>query len=83
MISMEIDLHGFYLWDAIEEITYTLDICKINGEKELSIIHGYRRGNVIKNYLQSEGFLVKMKREGFILKRKKNSNPGVSTFIVC
>jgi len=77
---MEIDLHAFELWDAIEEVVYKLEDCKIKGVQEISIIHGYKSGHVLKNYFQSDGFLIEMAREGFKLKRKQSSNPGFSVF---
>ena len=77
---MEIDIHGFELIEAIDEISYTLNICKIEGVKEISIIHGYHHGQVLKNYIRSEGFLREMKREGYELRRKCVNNPGVTNF---
>ncbi len=76
---MEINLHGFELWDAIEEVIYKLEDCKIKGVQEISI-HGYKSGHILKNYFQSEEFLIEMAREGFKLKRKQSSNQGVSVF---
>ena len=78
---MEIKIRGLELWEALEEISYCLEECQIKGIQEISIIHGYRKGQVLKNYIQSEGFLKEMKREGFRLKRIESSNPGVSNFI--
>jgi len=78
---MEIRIRGLELWEALEEISYRLEECQIKGIQEISIIHGYRKGQVLKNYIQSEGFLKEMKREGFRLKRIESSNPGVSNFI--
>ena len=72
---MEIDMHGFELWEALEEIVFYLEECKAKDIKEISIIHGFHGGKVLKNYIQSEGFLKEMAREGFQLERKENSNP--------
>ena len=77
---MQIDIHGFELNEAIDEISYTLNACKIEGIKEISIIHGYHHGQVLKNYIRSEGFLNEMKREGYELRRKREDNPGITNF---
>ena len=41
---MEIDLHGFELWEALEEIVCCLEECRVKGISEISIIHGYYGG---------------------------------------
>lgn len=79
---MEVDIHGFELWEAIEEIIYYLEECKVREIQEISIIHGYHSGQVLKNYIQSEGFLKEIAREGFRLKMKESSNIGVSCFLI-
>jgi len=79
---MEVDIHGFELWGAIEEIIYCLEECKVRGIQEISIIHGYHSGKVLKKYIQSEGFLKEIAREGFRLKMKESSNIGVSCFLI-
>lgn len=55
---MEIDLHGLELWEVLEEIVYKLEECKTRGIREITLIHGFHRGQVLKNYIQSEGFLL-------------------------
>ena len=77
---MEINLHGFTLADALDEICYRLEECHASGEQEISLVHGHRHGAVIKDYIRSEGFLREMRRNGFELKRKRTSNPGISHF---
>ena len=77
---MEINVHGHELWGAIDEILSVLEECKINGDGEINIIHGYKHGQVLKNYFRSNKFLVEMAREGFRLKMKEFSNTGESTF---
>ncbi|MHA1150998.1 MAG: Smr/MutS family protein [Promethearchaeota archaeon] len=79
---MEIDLHGLTLEDALDEICYKLEECRANMVREISLIHGFHRGQIIKNYFESEGFIKEMKRAGFLLKRRKSSNPGVSIFFL-
>ncbi len=79
---MEIDVHGMYLEEAIEEIIYCLDECNLKGINRISIIHGHKHGSVIKSYIQSEGFLKEIEREGYILKQEESSNPGISIFQV-
>jgi len=70
---MKVDLHGFELWEALEEIVYKLEECKTRGVQEITFIHGFHRGQALKNYIQSEGFLKEMAKEGFKLKKKKQS----------
>ena len=77
---MECDVHGNELWEAIEEILYALEECRIKGDYELAIIHGYHRGQVLRDYFQSKKFLEEMARNGFQLRRKESSNLGVSLF---
>jgi len=79
---MKINLHGFELWEAIEEIIYKLEECQANDIREITLIHGYHKGQVIKNYIQSEGFLKEMSKEGFKLKKIESPNSGVSSFIL-
>jgi len=78
---MELVLHSYELWVALEEILYHLEECQAKGIREISIIHGYH-GKVIKRYIQSEGFIKEMARDGFQLERKSSSNPGVSCFLL-
>lgn len=82
MHKLEVDIHGFELWDAIEEIIYCSEECKVRGIQENSIIHAYHSGQVLKNYIHSEGFLKEMAREGFRLKMKESSNIGISCFLI-
>ncbi len=77
---MKKDLHGYELWEALDEITLVLEECKLNGDSQLELVHGFRQGQVLKNYIQSEGFIKEMAREGFKLIRKQSPNPGVSIF---
>ena len=79
---MEINLHGFELWEAIEEILYKLEECQVNDIHEITLIHGYHKGQVLKNYVKSEGFLKEMSKEGFELKKIGSPNSGVSSFII-
>jgi DNA-nicking Smr family endonuclease len=74
------DLHGFGLFDAIEEIIEILEDCISLREYTLLIIHGYRRGQVLKNYFQSKKFLRDMANEGYKLKELTHPNPGASMF---
>ncbi len=77
---MEIDVHGMFLEDAIEEIIYCLRECKLNGIRRISIIHGYKHGKIIKKYLRSKGFVKEIQREGFNLKQEISTNPGITNF---
>ncbi len=77
---MKCDLHGFRLFDAIEELINIIEVCLSSGESIIFIIHGYRNGQVLKNYFRSKKFLEDMADEGFKLKQLNQSNPGVSVF---
>ncbi|MFX0073594.1 MAG: Smr/MutS family protein [Candidatus Hermodarchaeota archaeon] len=77
---MKCDLHGFRLFDAIEEIIDFIDSCISSGERLIIIIHGYKHGQVLKNYFRSKEFIEDMEDEGFILKELTHPNPGASLF---
>ncbi|MHA1671350.1 MAG: Smr/MutS family protein [Promethearchaeota archaeon] len=79
---MEINVHGHELWSAIDEVLSVLEECKLNGDGEIKIIHGYKHGQVLKNYFRSNKFLVEMTREGFRLKMKAISDPAISSFAI-
>ncbi len=70
MINLEVDLHGFELWEALEEIVYKLEECKTRGIREIVLVHGFHRGQILKNYIQSES----AKKWLFILHNVKESN---------
>ena len=82
MSLLEINVHGHELWGAIDEVLSALEECKIKGEKEINIIHGYKHGQVLKNYFRSNKFLVEMSRESFQLKIKDISDPAISSFAI-
>ena len=82
MSLLEINVHGHELWGAIDDILSVLEECRINGDGEINIIHGYKHGQVLKNYFRSKKFLVEMAREGFRLKMKTISDPAISSFII-
>ena len=77
---MKCDLHGFRLFDAIEEIRNNIESCSKSGEKVIFIIHGYRNGQVLKNYFRSKEFIEDMVDEGYKLKELPHPNPGASMF---
>jgi len=79
---LEINVHGHELWGAVDEVLSALEECKINDEREINIIHGYKHGQVLKNYFRSNKFLTEMAREGFRLKSKANSDPAISSFVI-
>ena len=76
------DLHGFRLFEAIEEIIGIIEGCLSSGYNLLFIIHGYRNGQVLKNYVRSKEFLEDMIREGYKLIELNHPNPGASRFKV-
>ncbi|MEJ2249868.1 MAG: Smr/MutS family protein, partial [Candidatus Lokiarchaeota archaeon] len=67
---------------SIDEIIYRLEECRINGIKEISIIHGYRHGNILKDYIRSEGFLIEMEKAGFTLEIRNSQNEGLTCFLI-
>ncbi len=79
---MKCDLHGFRLFDAIEEIINRIESCSSSGENLIFIIHGYRNGQVLKNYFRSKEFIEDMDDEGYRLKELIHPNPGASMFII-
>jgi DNA-nicking Smr family endonuclease len=79
---LEINVHGHELWGAIDEVLSALEECKIKGEREINIIHGYKHGQVLKNYFRSNKFVAEMAREGFQLKIKDISDPAISSFAI-
>jgi DNA-nicking Smr family endonuclease len=79
---LEINVHRHELWSAIDEVLSTLEECKLNNDREIHIIHGYKHGQVLKNYFRSNKFLAEMAREGFRLKINTISDPAVSSFIL-
>ncbi len=82
MSPLEINLHGYELWGAIDKVLSVLEECNINHDGEIKIIHGYKHGQVLKNYFRSNKFLVEMAREGFRLKLKAISDPAISSFVI-
>jgi hypothetical protein len=79
---LEINVHRHELWGAIDEVLSALEECKIKGDKEINIIHGYKHGQVLKNYFRSNKFLVEMAREGFRLNLNGISDPAISSFLI-
>ncbi len=80
---MVVDLHGFNLKDAKEEVICTLEDILAKGQRKVAIIHGYRNGQVLKNYFQSEQFLEDMNANGYGLNPKIHlNNPGMTSFTV-
>ncbi|MBD3214017.1 MAG: hypothetical protein GF311_15515 [Candidatus Lokiarchaeota archaeon] len=77
---MEIDIHGLHLWEAIDEIIYSLEECRVRNIDHITIIHGYRHGNVLKDYIRSKGFIKEVKRAGFHLKMSGTRNQGETHF---
>lgn len=78
--KIKFDLHGFRLFDAIEEIIDIIEDSIYSRDYTLLIIHGYRRGQVLKNYFRSKKFLKDMAKEGYKLKELPHPNPGASMF---
>ena len=79
---LKADVHGYELWGAIDEVLSALEECKINGDKELTIVHGYKHGQVLKNYFRSNKFLAEVAREGFRLQMRNISDPATSAFVI-
>ncbi|MBD3216049.1 MAG: hypothetical protein GF311_25780 [Candidatus Lokiarchaeota archaeon] len=72
----QLDLHGHYLKDAIEEVIVHLGQCKEYETKGLILIHGYHHGQTLKNYFRSNSFIREMKNAGFKISIEENSRPG-------
>ncbi len=77
---MEIDLHGFELSEAIIEVYHALKECKMYGESDLTLIHGFQRGRVLQSYFRSQKFLADVKRKGFSLQPVKSGSPAVTKY---
>ncbi len=75
---MRIDLHGYSLDDALDEIMYKLDECKEVQDSILEIIHGYKHGSKIREYIRSNKFLNITIQKGFVLRIKKLPDPGIT-----
>ena len=80
MKNIKCDLHGFRLYDAIEEIIDAIEYGTSSGDYFLFIIHGYRNGQVLKNYFRSKKFLKDILDVGYHLRELNQPNPGVSMF---
>ena len=80
MKKIKCDLHGYRLFDAIEEIIGVIECCISSGDSDIFIIHGYRRGQVLKNYFRSSKFLEDLSDVGYYLKEIIHPNPGASMF---
>lgn len=78
--DLELDLHGMELYEALEEIAFCLEECKVSGTTEITLVHGYHGDAVLKNYIQSAGFLKEMQKEGHTLRNIGSPNPGCTTF---
>lgn len=80
MKKIKCDLHGFRLFDAIEEIIGVIERCMSSGDSDIFIIHGYRNGQVLKNYFRSSKFLEDTSDVGYHLRELNHPNPGASMF---
>ena len=77
---MKINLHGFSLDDALDEISYKLEECREIGDFILEIIHGYKHGTKIKDYLMLDLFLKEFSHRGYYLSLRNISNKGTTIF---
>ena len=77
---MKINLHGFSLDDALDEILYKLEECREIGDFILEIIHGYKHGTKIKDHLRSDLFLKELSHRGYYLSLRNISNKGTTVF---
>ena len=81
-ISHKLDLHGFYLKEAIKVVEFNLNKCKENKIKGLVLVHGYRHGNILRNYFRSESFIREMGVFGFEIEVIDVSKPGSTGIIL-
>ena len=78
---MKIDLHGYRVEEAFEEILLIIEEALTMGDKQLGIVHGYRHGQKLKNFFRSQQFHDELRRRGFYIKRSGNrNNPGYTSF---
>ena len=77
---MEIDLHGLELSEAIIEVYHALAECKMYGDNDLTLIHGYRHGRVLQSYFRSPRFLADTQRKGYTLRAVKSGSPATSKY---
>lgn len=81
--KMRIDLHGYRLEEAIEEIFWKVEEGIIMEDNELGIIHGYHHGQVLKNFFRSQKFREEMHNRGYEINRIGNKqDPGYTAFKV-
>lgn len=78
---MKIDLHGYGVDEAFEEILLIIEEGLVIGDNRIGIIHGYRHGQKLKNFFRSQHFHDELKKRGIYLKRLENKkNPGCTCF---
>ena len=78
---MQIDLHGYYLAEAIEDVCWRASEAILSGDKVLEIVHGYHHGQVLKNHFRSNAFKQEMRRIGIQIQYQPNSSDeGCSVF---
>lgn len=78
----QLDLHGFFLKDAIDEVQSKLVECKESGDKGLILIHGYRHGQTLKNYFRSKSFIKDMKNKDLTILHFDTSKPGSTSILL-
>ena len=78
---MIIDLHGYRVDEAFEEILLIIEEALALGDNQLGIIHGYRHGQKLKNFFRSKQFYEELRMRGYYLKVSSNGkNPGYTSF---
>jgi len=77
---MKINLHGFSLDDALDEILYKLEECREIRDFTFEIIHGYKHGTKIRDYIRSDLFLKDLSRRGYNLSLRNISDKGTTVF---
>jgi transcription elongation factor Elf1 len=78
----KVDLHGFYLKDAIKEVKKSLSQCRDSGDKGLILIHGYHHGQTLKHYFRSKSFIREMRSNGFLVEIIEKSRLGSTGLIL-
>ncbi len=76
----EIDLHEYFLEDAIAAIVDTVEECSAAGVCELVLVHGYSHGDLIKKWIWSEALAVELRKVNVKLigREKIPKNPGAT-----
>ncbi|UYP44770.1 hypothetical protein NEF87_001055 [Candidatus Lokiarchaeum ossiferum] len=78
---MQIDLHGYNLAEAIEDVCWRATEAVQSGDHVLEIVHGFHRGQVLQTHFTSYAFKQEMQRIGIQIQYDPaSSDEGFSVF---